>query len=127
MNEPSFLCAEIGSWHGRSSRFIADNLPEGGILICCDTFNGSSGEPEMHASAHQDRGDHAYQWWLCNLWEHVITGRVIPMRAHSDSAAITFAHLIEKGQMPKFDLIFIDGDHSEEGIRSDVEAWLPLL
>lgn len=118
---------EIGSWHGRSSRFIADNLPEDGQVWCCDTFNGSSGEPEMHGTAHWERGDHAFQWWWCNLQEHIVNGRVVPVRMHSASAAHTFAHLIEKGQMEQFDLIFIDGDHSEEGIKTDVEAWLPLL
>jgi len=118
---------EIGSWHGRSSRFIADNLPEGGQLWCVDTWIGSSGEPEMHGSAHHDRGDHAHQWWWCNLQEHIMAGRVVPVRMHSENAAHTIAHLIEKGQMEKFDLIFIDGDHSEEGIKTDGEAWLPLL
>jgi len=118
---------EVGSWHGRSSRFIADNLPEGAQLWCVDTWIGSSGEPEMHGSAHYDRGDHAHQWWWCNLQEHIAAGRVVPVRMHSDNAAHTVGHLIEKGQMEKFDLIFIDGDHSEEGIRTDDECWSPLL
>jgi beta-1,4-mannosyl-glycoprotein beta-1,4-N-acetylglucosaminyltransferase len=118
---------EIGSWHGRSSRFIADNLPEDGQVWCCDTWNGSSGEPEMHGTAHWDRGDHAFQWWWCNLQEHIVAGRVVPVRMFSENAAHTISHLISKGQMQKFDLIFVDGDHSEEGIKIDVEAWLPLL
>lgn len=118
---------EIGAWHGRSSRFIADNLPENGQVWCCDTWNGSSGEPEMHGSARQREGDHAHQWWWCNLQEHIATGRVVPVRMHSANAAHTIGHLIEKGQMEKFDLIFIDGDHSAEGIKTDVESWLPLL
>lgn len=113
---------EVGSWHGRSSRFIADNLPEGGQLWCVDTWIGSSGEPEMHGSAHYDRGDHAHQWWWCNLQEHMLAGRVIPVRMHSDNAAHTLAYL-----KMEFDMIFIDGDHGEEGIKTDVEAWTPLL
>lgn len=113
---------EVGSWHGRSSRFIADNLPEAAQVFCVDTFNGSSDEPEMHGTAHYDSGDHAHQWWWCNLHEHILQGRVVPTRMHSANAAHTLKHL---GM--KFDLIFIDGDHSEEGIKTDVEAWLPVL
>lgn len=118
---------ECGSWHGRSSRAIADALPEQAQLWCVDTWIGSSGEPEMHGSAHYERGDHAHQWWWCNLQEHINAGRVVPVRMYSDNAAHTIGHLIEKGQMEKFDLIFIDGDHSKEGIKTDVESWLPLL
>lgn len=118
---------EVGSWHGRSSRFIADNLPEHGQLWCCDTWVGSSGEPEMHATAKEREGDHAHQYWWCNLQPYIATGRVVPVRMHSSNAAHTIGHLIEKSEMEKFDLIFIDGDHSETGIKTDIEAWLPLL
>lgn len=118
---------EIGSWHGKSSRAIADNLSEGSQVYCIDTWNGSSGEPDAHMSAAQREGDHAHQWWWCNLQEHIEKGRVVPVRMHSANAAETFGHLINKGEMQKFDLVFIDGDHSAEGIKTDVEAWLPLL
>ncbi len=124
---PNSKVLEVGSWHGRSSRFIADNLSDGSQCICVDSWNGSSGEPDAHLTAQQREGDHAHSWWWCNLHEHIVAGRVIPMREHSANAAETLGHLIEKGEMEKFDLIFIDGDHSAEGIKTDVEAWLPLL
>lgn len=124
---PNSKVCSVGAWHGRSSRFIADNLSEGSQLWDVDTFNGSSGEPEMHGTAHWDRGDHAFQWYWCNLHSHIEKGRAVPVRMDSENAASTLGHLIEKGELDKFSLIFIDGDHSEEGIKKDVEAWLPLL
>lgn len=119
---PNSVIVSVGEWHGRSGRSIADNLSEGSIMYAIDTWIGSSGEPEMHGTAHYDRGDHAHQWWWCNLHEHIVKGRVIPVRMHSENAAHTFKHLGEKA-----DLIFLDGDHSEEGINTDIDAWLPLL
>jgi beta-1,4-mannosyl-glycoprotein beta-1,4-N-acetylglucosaminyltransferase len=113
---------EIGSWHCRSSRFIADNLPKNGQLFCCDTWIGSSGEDAMHGSAHQERGDHAHQWWWCNAHEHILEGRVVPIRMHSVNAAHTLAHL-----KMEFDLIFIDASHDYDSVKEDIESWLPML
>lgn len=119
---PNSVVVEVGSWHGRSSRAIAANLSKGSRLYCVDTFNGSSGEPEMHGTAHWDRGDHAFQWWLCNLWKYVDAGQVIPIRAHSENAAHTLNHL-----GLKIDLLFIDADHSLEGFKTDAHKWSPLM
>ncbi len=32
-----------------------------------------------------------------------------------------------KKERKKFDLVFIDGDHSYEAVREDIEAWFPLV
>lgn len=117
----------IGAWHGRSSRAIADNLCEDAKLFDVDTFNGSSGEPDQHATAKLREGDHAFSWYYCNLHGPIMEGKVIPLRMDSSNAAQTLGYLIGKGELEKFDLIFVDGDHSKTGIQTDVEAWLPLL
>ena len=119
---PNSVVCEVGSWHGRSSRAIAANLSEGSRLFCIDTFHGSSGEPEMHGTAHLDRGDHAFQWWLCNLWKYVDSGQVIPIRCDSVNAAHTLNHL-----GLKVDLLFVDADHSLEGFKTDIGKWAPLM
>jgi beta-1,4-mannosyl-glycoprotein beta-1,4-N-acetylglucosaminyltransferase len=116
------LICEIGSWHGRSSRALADNLMPDGQLYCCDTWNGTSGEPEFHATAAQREGDHAHQWWWCNLHNEIVAGKVIPLRMHSVNAAEVLA-----SQGVQFDMIFIDADHSYEGVKADILAWTPLL
>lgn len=63
------ICIEIGSWHGRSSRAIGDNLPENATLFCCDTWNGSVDEPHNHGSAKLMNGDHAYYEFLQNNFD----------------------------------------------------------
>lgn len=119
---PNATIIQIGAWHGKSSRAISDNMRESSKLIDVDSYNGSSGEPDQHATAKEREGDHCYQWYLDNQFEHIMQGKVIPLRMLSHNAAHTLAH-----RGVKADMIFIDGDHSAGGIKTDVEAWLPLL
>ncbi len=113
---------ELGSWQGRSTRAIADNLPTGAVLYACDSWNGSSGEPDAHATAKQREGDGAFMKFFENLYDHIMLGRVIPVRMESGNAAESLA---KKGI--KANVLFVDGDHSEAGFRRDVNLWQPLL
>lgn len=49
--------------------------------------------------------------------------RAVIWRHHSDVAARMW---VEQGR-PKPDMIFIDGDHSEEGVFRDLDAWASLV
>lgn len=114
------VVVEVGSWKGRSSRAIADNLPAGARLYCVDTWCGSSGEPDAHATAKDREGDDVYMSFFHALHDHIDAGRVVAVRMTSEHAAETMNNL-----QPS--LIFLDGDHSETGITTDINAWLPLL
>lgn len=114
------VVVEVGSWKGRSSRAIADNLPEGAKLYCVDTFTGSSGEPDAHATAKDREGDDVFMSFFHNLHDHLDAGRVMPVRMMSIHAAETLNNL-------RPDLIFIDAAHDHESVKQDIEAWLPLL
>jgi GT2 family glycosyltransferase/SAM-dependent methyltransferase len=116
------IILEVGSWHGRSSRAIADHLAPGAVLYCVDTWNGSSGEPGFHATAKLREGDDAFLHFNRNMADHIAAGRVRPVRMTSANAAALFRDL---GIRP--DMIFIDGDHSRPGITADLEDWTPLL
>lgn len=114
---------EVGSWHGRSSRAIADNLQPGGVLYCVDTWDGSETEKETnHASARMKEGDHAFYEFLQNNIDHVSAGRIVPLRMSSQNAAKFF-----KEQSIKADMIFIDADHTYEGVCKDIESWQGVL
>lgn len=114
------VVVEIGSWKGRSSRAIADNLPKGGKLYCVDSFCGSSGEPDAHLTAKDREGDNVYMSFFHALHDHLDTGNVIAVRMTSLNAAETLNNLRPQ-------LIFIDGAHDYESVKTDIEAWLPLL
>jgi predicted O-methyltransferase YrrM len=114
---------EIGSWHGKSSRAIADNLPEDGRLYCIDTWQGSKVEQETnHVSAKLKDGDHAYDEFTRNLWDHIECGRVVALRMHGHNGARL---LLDSGV--RCDLLFIDGGHAKGETLTDISLFLPLL
>lgn len=102
---------EIGSWAGRSATAIASHTQ--GTLHCVDTWEralvhypGGAMEPSL------------FQEFLTNT-----AGLpVITVMTDSLTAAKWFK---DSGQT--FDMIFIDADHTEPGIRGDIRAWRELL
>lgn len=117
------LIIEIGSWHGRSSRAIGDNLSSGSKLYCIDHWDGSANERETsHSSARLSGGDHAFIEFLNNMQDLIQKGSVVPLRMSSENAANVFKHLDIKA-----DMIFIDAGHTYEEVKKDIEIWSPLL
>jgi MMP 1-O-methyltransferase len=50
----------------------------------------------------------------------------LPIQVHDDSANYGF-NLYKNIGKPVFDFVFVDGDHSKEGLTRDIEAWKPLV
>jgi predicted O-methyltransferase YrrM len=114
---------EVGSWHGRSSRSIADNMSDSSTLYCVDHWLGSGAERETyHRSAKLKDGDHAFIKFSENLFDHIKRGKVIPLRMSSRNAA----ELLKK-QGVKAGMVFIDAGHTYEEAKQDIKAWLPLV
>jgi predicted O-methyltransferase YrrM len=102
---------EIGSWAGRSATAIAHHTP--GLLFCVDTWTRSL---TLQKGA-------AVEPTLFNEFLFNTSGLpVIPVMTDSLTAARWFA----KCGM-KFDMIFIDADHTADAVRADILAWRPLL
>lgn len=113
---------ELGSWHGKSTRAIADNLPPNGKLYAIDTWAGSKAELDTnHVSARWMDGDHAFDEFSRNLWDHIQSGKVVPLRMHGRHAAKL---LKDKGVQA--DPIFIDAGHEREEVVEDINNFLPL-
>lgn len=110
--------AEIGSWKGRSTRAMADNLPEGGVIVAVDTWSGS--DEEQHHSELTSQPD----GWLFDEFKRNMEGlslfKVQPFQMTSLEAARICKDT-------KFDMIFIDAAHDYENVKTDILAWKPLL
>ena len=111
---------EVGSWMGRSTTAMADNMEGSGVIFAVDTWRGS----EEHESYLKDKPiDFVYNIFRKNLTVHIESGRVCPVHLPSIEAARVFRAI----GYADFDMVFIDASHDYENVKADIKAWKPLL
>jgi predicted O-methyltransferase YrrM len=97
---------EIGVWHGVTTKRLRAAMHPEGVLTAVDPFPvGRLGFSVQQEIAHREVGA-------------VVNGRVAWLRATGPDAARSH---------DRVDFIFIDGDHSEQGLLADWRAWSPLV
>jgi predicted O-methyltransferase YrrM len=107
---PGANVLEIGSYLGASTCFLATGLaPRGGRLFCCDTWANET-MPEGLRDTFP-----AFQQNTSRLHTPVA-----PLRKRSDALAADDLAL-------PLHLVFIDGDHSYDAVRQDLQRVQPWL
>ena len=102
---------EVGSYLGASACFIAEGLARcgrEGTLCCVDTWTNlamSEGQADTYARFRRNT-------------RH-LGATVVALRGLSAEVARDFEGPVQ--------FLFIDGDHSYEGVSADVAAWFPKL
>lgn len=105
---------ELGVYEGSSALVFLDALPSGSELHLVDPFidrNGWSMRPGWHGAP--------------------FATRAVIRRARSAGGARVHWHLDRSQDVgrrwagAKVDLVFVDGDHSPEGVREDWDVWHP--
>jgi predicted O-methyltransferase YrrM len=111
-----FSFVEIGSYIGASSSYLAAGLAKNhrsGKVYCIDTWNN-----DAMTEGNRD----TMTEFLYNTKE--FSSYIEPIRGSStDSQVVSQV----KRLAGKIDLLFIDGDHSVEGVFADWTAYSPLL
>jgi glycosyltransferase involved in cell wall biosynthesis/predicted O-methyltransferase YrrM len=103
---------EIGSWKGRSTHALLSGTK--GRVYAVDHFGGSQGEELQHKEAF-DNPEVVYKQFMENVGSF---NNLEVIRKTSLGASKDF---VDKS----IDMVFIDGEHTYEGVKKDIESWLP--
>lgn len=114
VRRPSCI-VEIGSWHGRMATLLGWAVAApGGRVTTVDPFDGSRG---VGGTVFHTSNEHILRQ---NLAAHAPLGVVDYV--HDRSAALGL-----RWSGPPVSLLWVDGDHTPQGVRADLAAWLPHL
>lgn len=122
---------EVGTWLGASAIHMAKQCADIGIkpsIYCVDTWLGAAEFWTTHAATEErnlrlkNGYPQVYFDFLANVVRHNLTGSITPV---PNTSLIGCQILKHKGVVA--DLIYIDGSHDTEDVRSDIQAYRELL
>ncbi len=113
--------AEIGAFRGATSRYLLENLPQLLQLICVDPWIKYPDFEKVIYNRKLQKTDFEstiYQEFLNSIQGYA--DRVDVIRDYSSKA-------VEYVDDNSLDFIFIDGNHSYEYVKEDIELWYPKI
>lgn len=109
---------EIGSFRGKSTAYLAVGSRDGNgaPVHAVDPWDLPGNPYGKHGfSAPEVKETFEAQLRQARVWSRVTVHQAFSVDAARDWDG------------PKVGLLFVDGDHTETGVRADVEAWTPHL
>lgn len=112
------IFVEIGSFKGRSSVAMAENIKDSGKNIkffCVDNWLGS--EEHQQGKSHEDAdvvNGFLYDTFLKNI--EFVKDYIIPIRKSSVDASMDFND-------SSISFLFLDAAHDYENVKKDLNAW----
>jgi hypothetical protein len=111
---------EIGAWKGKSIAYMAEKIKDSGKNIkffAVDYFLGSP-ESEAHTNDPDIVNGTLYQTYLKNI--EPLKDYVTTIKGDSKEVYNMF-------EDKSIDFLFIDGSHTYESVKKDIELWLPKV
>jgi len=110
---------EIGSWQGRSTIFLkyATDMSKNGNFFAIDHFKGNIGLEKGYVVDAIDLSDLKSNF-LRNMLNAGIKD-ILLIDKKSEDAVLIFKKQVR--------FLFIDGDHTPEGVKRDIELFYPCL
>lgn len=112
LNDRTKVVLELGSWLGRSTRFILKKAPNATVLAVdhwLGTKQITDDDPACLAKIPS-----LYETFLVNCWDH--RDRLVPIRRTTIEAMSEMADL---GVKP--DVIYLDAAHDYESVKADLQ------
>jgi predicted O-methyltransferase YrrM len=111
---------EIGVWKGKSITFMAErvrDLKKKIRIYAIDTFEGTADVPSLMQDPDVASGSlyEKYNENIAPVSEYIYT-----IRESSHTAHTIFL-------FQSIDVLFIDGDHSYDAVKKDIELWYPKV
>lgn len=114
---PGAKFLEVGSWCGDSTVILGKVAKKcGAILYCVDWWRGNTDTYLMEIAKRED----VYAYFWEKVQREGLADVVVPIRGRSEAVSAVLAANV-------FDLIFIDADHTYEGILRDIKQYAPLV
>ena len=114
---------EIGAWQGRSTTFLAAACRDSsnGQVHSIDHFEGNPGKAKHYVVARDDLGD-LRTGFISNI-ERAGLGSWVELHVGRSEEVIEAVRAA--AQRPR--MIFIDGSHEYQDVRTDLSMYAPLL
>lgn len=113
---------EVGAWIGHSVSYFASEIKKHGKqvrIVAIDTFKGSVTE-DLQKNIAEQAGGSFRNLFDATLAQAAVLQMVEVIEADSVAAASQFADASVWG-------VFIDADHTTEGVLRDIAAWKPKV
>lgn len=121
MQETRGDVVEIGSWQGRSASFLAMAVKDSGNgrLYAVDHFRGNVGKEHYYVVNKEDLSDLRSNF-IRNMTRLSLMDEIHLFDMTNDEAASRM-----DGVAIRF--LFVDGDHTADGVRKDIALFFPKL
>lgn len=118
---PGLVIVEIGSWKGKSTLWLAAGARSGNgaRVYSIDPHTGTQDDAERQRQKGEAETIWSFDDFQRNIRGAGLSDLVTPLVMYSGEA---LTHVKEP-----VGLLFIDGDHSYEGVRADFDGWVPRL
>lgn len=119
--EDDSLFVEIGSFKGRSAAFMAVEIANSGKRIRFDCID------PMKLTSHyvQSAADHPVEF--SGYSEEDFHNRLKLVKDYYNLIAMPSEEAVKLYQDGTIDFLLIDGDHTYEAVKRDIELWLPKM